>query len=112
MASSGKSILSPDPAQTRDFDSYNYFSVGLNLNVGAKAVEPLWWVNPLDYAYSEISNPKHMKQRKPVYKDSDGDGIIDDLDREPNSPAGCPVDSHGVLRDTDGDGVKDSKTNN
>lgn len=98
-----------DPAQTRDFDSYNYLSVGLNFNVGAKAVEPLWWVNPLDYAYSEISSPKHMKQRKPIYVDSDGDGVVDDLDKEPNTPAGCPVDSHGISRDTDGDGVPDCK---
>ncbi|MEO8823941.1 MAG: OmpA family protein [Ginsengibacter sp.] len=98
-----------DPAQTRDFDSYNYFSVGLNFNVGSKAVEPLWWVNPLDYAYSEINNPKHMKLPKPVYEDADGDGVVDQLDKEPNTPAGCPVDSHGVSRDTDGDGVPDCK---
>jgi OOP family OmpA-OmpF porin len=31
------------------------------------------------------------------------------LDREPNTPAGCPVDTHGVSRDTDGDGVPDCK---
>ena len=28
---------------------------------------------------------------------------------EPNTPAGTPVDTHGVSRDTDGDGVPDSK---
>jgi outer membrane protein OmpA-like peptidoglycan-associated protein len=98
-----------DPAQTRDFDSYNYFSVGLNFNVGSKAVEPLWWVNPLDYAYSEINNPKHMKLPTPVLPDADGDGVTDQFDKEPNTPAGCPVDSHGVSRDTDGDGVPDCK---
>jgi outer membrane protein OmpA-like peptidoglycan-associated protein len=98
-----------DPAQTRDFDSYNYLSIGLNFNVGSKAIEPLWWINPLDYAYSEINNPKHMKLPKPVFDDADGDGIVDQLDREPNTPAGCPVDSHGVSRDTDGDGVPDCK---
>ena len=31
------------------------------------------------------------------------------LTEEPNTPEGCPVDSHGVLRDTDGDGVPDCK---
>ena len=97
------------PVQTRDYDSYNYASVGLNFNLGAKAVEPLWWLNPLDYAYSEINNPKHMKIPKPVFDDADGDGVIDQLDREPNTPAGCPVDTHGVSRDTDGDGVPDCK---
>ncbi len=97
------------PVQTRDYDSYNYASIGLNFNLGAKAVEPLWWLNPLDYAYSEINNPKHMKIPKPVFDDADGDGVIDQLDREPNTPAGCPVDTHGVSRDTDGDGVPDCK---
>ena len=98
-----------DPAQTRNFDTYNYFSVGLNLNLGNKSVEPLWWINPLDYAYNEINNPKHMKLPKPILEDSDGDGVIDQLDKEPNTPAGCPVDTHGVSLDTDGDGVPDCR---
>ena len=94
-----------DAVQTRDFDSYNYLSLGLNFNLGAKSVEPLWWLNPLDYAYSELNNPRHMKLPKPVLNDGDGDGVIDQMDREPNTPAGCPVDTHGVTKDTDGDGV-------
>jgi len=98
-----------DPAQTRDYDSYNYASVGLNFNIGKKAVEPLWWINPLDYAYSEINQPKHMKLPKPVLDDADGDGVTDQFDKEPNTPAGCPVDTHGVSLDTDGDGVPDCK---
>ncbi len=98
-----------DAVMTRDFDSYNYLSLGLNFNLGAKSVEPLWWLNPLDYAYSEISNPKHMKLPKTKFIDSDGDGVIDELDREPNTPAGCAVDTHGVSLDTDGDGVPDCR---
>ena len=98
-----------DPVQTSDYDTYNYASVGLNFNIGKKSVEPLWWINPLDYAYSEINNPKHMKLPKPVFDDADGDGVIDQFDKEPNTPAGCPVDTHGVSRDTDGDGVPDCK---
>jgi hypothetical protein len=98
-----------DAALTPDYDSYNYLSLGINFNLGAKSVEPLWWLNPLDYAYSEINNPKHMKLPKPILDDADGDGVTDQLDREPNTPAGCPVDSHGVTRDTDGDGVPDCK---
>jgi outer membrane protein OmpA-like peptidoglycan-associated protein len=93
---------------TRDFDSYNYASVGLNFNLGAKSVEPLWWLNPLDYAYSEIRNPRLMRLPKPVLPDADGDGVTDQFDQE-QTPAGAPVDSHGVSRDTDGDGVPDSK---
>jgi len=97
------------PAQTRDFDSYNFFSIGLNYNIGKKAVEPLWWANPLDYAYNEINAPRHMKLPKPVLDDADGDGVTDQFDHEPNTPAGAPVDTHGVSRDTDGDGVPDIK---
>jgi outer membrane protein OmpA-like peptidoglycan-associated protein len=97
-----------DPALTRDFDSYNFASIGLNINLGAKSVEPLWWLNPLDYAYSEIRNPRLMRLPKPVLPDSDGDGVTDQFDQE-QTPQGCPVDSHGVSKDTDGDGVPDCK---
>jgi hypothetical protein len=96
-------------SMTRDYDSYNFLSVGLNYNLGSKAVEPLWWINPLDYAYGEINAPRHMKLPKPVLDDADGDGVTDQFDHEPNTPAGCPVDTHGVSRDTDGDGVPDCK---
>lgn len=97
-------------AQTTSKDRYNFVSVGLNYNIFAKhAVEPLWWLNPLDYAYNEINQPRHMKLPKPVLDDTDGDGVTDQFDLEPNTPKGAPVDSHGVSRDTDGDGVPDFK---
>ncbi|MBV4358132.1 OmpA family protein [Pinibacter aurantiacus] len=99
----------PQGIMTRDFDSYNFLSVGLNFNLGGKSVEPLWWLNPLDYAYNEINAPRHMKLPKPVLDDADGDGVTDQFDLEPNTPAGAPVDSHGVSKDTDGDGVPDYK---
>ncbi len=98
-----------DAVLTRDFDSYNYLSIGLNVNLGGRAVEPLWWVNPLDYAYDELRNHRNVKIPKNDCNDADGDGVCDHLDREPNTPAGCPVDTHGVTRDTDGDGVPDCK---
>jgi OOP family OmpA-OmpF porin len=37
--------------------------------------------------------------------DTDGDGVTDDLDRCPGTPAGTPVDSNGCPPDDDGDGV-------
>jgi outer membrane protein OmpA-like peptidoglycan-associated protein len=95
-------------AQSRDYDTYNFLSVGLNYNLGAKSVEPLWWLNPLDYAYSEIRKPKLMIMPKPILPDADGDGVTDQFDQE-QTPQGCPVDTHGVSRDTDGDGVPDCK---
>jgi len=97
-----------DPVMTADNDSYNYLSIGLNINLGSKAVEPLWWLNPLDYAYSEIRNPRLMRLPKPVLPDSDGDGVTDQFDQE-QTPQGCPVNSHGITLDTDGDGIPDCK---
>jgi outer membrane protein OmpA-like peptidoglycan-associated protein len=96
-------------SQTRDYDAYNFVSLGINYSIGRakRRVEPLWWRNPLDYAYGELNAPRHMKLPKPVLDDTDGDGVPDQLDKEPHTPAGCPVDSHGVSRDTDGDGVPD-----
>lgn len=40
-------------------------------------------------------------------KDSDGDGVTDDLDRCPNTPAGVKVDASGCPLDSDHDGVPD-----
>ncbi len=45
--------------------------------------------------------------------DSDGDGVTDDLDQCPNTPAGTEVDATGcavpVVLDSDGDGVNDDQ---
>lgn len=45
----------------------------------------------------------------PVVEDSDNDGVNDDADACPNTPAGVDVDSRGCEVDSDGDGVLDSK---
>jgi len=96
------------PVLTSTKDYYNYATIGLNFNIGKKAVQPLWWLNPLDYAYQEIRKPRLMILPKPVLPDADGDGITDQFDQE-QTPQGCPVDAHGVSLDTDGDGVPDCR---
>ncbi|HTN45876.1 MAG TPA: hypothetical protein VL098_05970 [Flavipsychrobacter sp.] len=96
---------------TSDKDILNYASIGLGFNIGSskKNVAPLWWVNPLDVAYAELSDPRHMKVPPAPIVDTDGDGVADQLDKCPGTPAGEAVDSHGCPLDTDGDGVPDSR---
>jgi OOP family OmpA-OmpF porin len=95
--------------RANDFVSATQFRLNFNLGNASKAVQPLWWLNPNNYIYNEVNAPKHMKMPPVVLPDADGDGVTDQFDMEPNTPAGSPVDSHGVSRDTDGDGVPDYK---
>lgn len=44
---------------------------------------------------------------EPVVRDSDGDGVPDQQDQCPDTPAGVAVDAHGCPLDGDGDGVPD-----
>ncbi len=92
-------------------DYIGFTSARVNLNIGntSKKVQPLWWINPNNFVYSELNSPKHMKLPKTVLPDADGDAVTDQFDLEPNTPKGAPVDSHGVSKDTDGDGVPDFK---
>jgi OOP family OmpA-OmpF porin len=72
----------------RDFDnSDNYYSMLLGI------------AYKFGFA-SKVSNNQE--------KDSDGDGVIDSLDKCPNTPANYRVDSNGCIADSDGDGVADN----
>lgn len=94
---------------THDLLSSTQLRMNINMGKSSKTIQPLWWINPNNYAYNELNSPKHMKIPTPVLPDADGDGVTDQFDQEPNTPAGAPVDSHGVSKDTDGDGVPDYK---
>jgi len=104
-------IKDPNGGLSPNQDLINYASVGLGFNLGnkAKSVLPLWWVNPMDHIYNELADPRHMNLPDPVLPDSDGDGVTDQFDKCPDTPAGVAVDSHGCPLDTDGDGVPDYK---
>jgi outer membrane protein OmpA-like peptidoglycan-associated protein len=96
-------------ANSRSADIQNFFNLRLNFNIGnkEKRTEPLYWVNPLDAPMNDIAE---LKQRpKFDLTDTDGDGVIDMIDQEPESMAGCPVDTRGITLDSDGDGIVDCK---
>lgn len=95
--------------QTNNADIPHYTNLRLAINLGNfdKVTEPLYWLNPLNSAFNDLAE---LKQR-PVLdlSDEDGDGVIDMLDQELDTPAGCPVDTRGIRLDSDGDGYADCK---
>ena len=98
-------------APGRSNDAINYFSFGVNYNIPnkKKSTLPLYWINPLDHSYNELSYPRHMILPNPVLPDEDNDGVTDQFDKCPKTPKGIAVDAHGCPMDTDGDGVPDYK---
>jgi outer membrane protein OmpA-like peptidoglycan-associated protein len=92
---------------TSDKDLISYTALTLNFHVGKNRVEPLYWLNPMDYAYKKLGDVNPEKMAKDILKDSDEDGVPDRLDKEPNSKKGCPVDVKGVVLDSDKDGIAD-----
>lgn len=97
---------------TAQDDKPVYTSLHLNFHLGSKKKRsiPLWWMNPYDNMAEDLANNKRKLQDldpKKMFKDTDGDGVVDFLDEEPNTRAGCPVDTHGRALDSDKDGVLD-----
>ena len=92
-------------------DKFSYGFVGLEFALGNKAKPQLLFDNPAARMNSSLQTQiDTVKAAVDALKnDTDGDGVADQFDREPNTPAGSPVDSHGVTKDTDNDGVPDWK---
>jgi outer membrane protein OmpA-like peptidoglycan-associated protein len=57
--------------------------------------------------FLENSVAVYITPGKAKKKDADGDGVIDKLDKCPNTPAGVKVDADGCPIDTDKDGIAD-----
>lgn len=81
-------------------DAYAYINVNFSYKFGriGSQKEHIEWVEPLSFVMA------NQKQPDINLKDTDGDGVLDILDQEPNTPAGYAVDSHGVTLDSDHDG--------
>nr|WP_121274010.1 OmpA family protein [Pedobacter schmidteae] len=94
-------------ATTKDKFSYGY--AGLEFSLGSKSKPNLDWVNPLALMYDELKDPslrnevEALKNRvsaveksvEDLKKDSDGDGVADQFDKCPGTPAGTAVDGSG-----------------
>lgn len=95
---------------TRNTDNISYTSLNFGFHIGTKKqTEPLYWLNPIDFAYKKISDMDPNKLAEDLFKDTDEDGVPDRLDKELKTPKGNPVDVKGVTLDNDKDGIPDKK---
>lgn len=95
-------------------DIVNYSNIRININLGKRSGDssPLYWKNPLDVVLNEIQNGgEDGEGALPEFEieDTDGDGVIDAIDQEPDTPIDVPVDTKGRTLDSDRDGVPDYK---
>jgi OOP family OmpA-OmpF porin len=90
-------------------DRYSYGYAGLEFTLGSKSKPSLEWANPVAMMYDELYDEAlrqevaALKGRvtnvenavNDLKKDSDGDGVADQFDKCPNTPAGTVVDGSG-----------------
>lgn len=88
---------------------YAYTYAGLEYTFGTKTKPNIEWVNPVAMMYDELYDAalrqevEALKTRvgnvenavNDLKKDSDGDGVSDQFDKCPNTPAGTAVDGSG-----------------
>lgn len=96
------------PALVSHYDNISYTSININIHLGGKnRTEPMYWLNPVYHTYRKLGEVDPQSLMEQMFKDDDDDGVPNYLDREPNTPKGCPVDAHGVALDSDHDGIID-----
>ncbi|MBL4674902.1 MAG: OmpA family protein [Mucilaginibacter sp.] len=92
-------------------DHYSYGYGGLEFTLGSGSKPSLEWVNPVAMMYDELYDAalrqevEALKGRvtnvenavNDLKKDSDGDGVSDQFDKCPNTPAGSVVDGSGCV---------------
>lgn len=88
-------------------DGNGYFAASIVYNLRTKNKQGhIDWSNPIDKIYRDLQDAKDQAEAMKV--DTDGDGVPDYLDKEPNTKAGYKVDGKGVTLDSDEDGIPDS----
>ncbi|HSJ68420.1 MAG TPA: OmpA family protein [Anditalea sp.] len=81
-------------------------TLGLTFYLGSNTTHADWNIREDKYATKEeLAN--QIGEIRDMLRDSDGDGVPDYLDKEPNTPAGARVDVFGRTLDSDGDGIPD-----
>lgn len=73
--------------ETEDKDKT--IGLGLSMKFGGQKAQPVVVEEPV------VEAPKAVEPPKEAPKDSDGDGVIDELDKCPNTPKGLKVDKDG-----------------
>ena len=91
----------------RDIAQFTNLTINFNIGNTSKYAEPLYWINPLETVMKDLADLKEGQQLS--IEDTDGDGVIDAIDQEPNTPPDVPVDTKGRTLDSDRDGVPDFK---
>jgi OmpA-OmpF porin, OOP family len=81
-------------------------TLGLNFYIGKQEQHADWYIAADKYATKE-ELATQINSIKDMLKDSDGDGVSDYLDKEPNTPSGAHVSINGVTLDSDMDGLPD-----
>ena len=90
-------------------NKYSYGYAGIEYTFGSKSKPSLEWANPVAMMYDELYDAalrqevEALKGRvtnvenavNDLKKDSDGDGVADQFDKCPNTPAGTVVDGSG-----------------
>lgn len=92
---------------TPNNDNMSYTFVTCNIHLGKKSLEPMWWLNPMDFTYKKLGEMDPDKIINELLQDDDEDGVPNKLDKEPKTKKGAPVDVKGIALDSDKDGIAD-----
>ncbi|MBI1306249.1 MAG: OmpA family protein [Bacteroidetes bacterium] len=96
--------------RNRVFDFYGMLGFQVSIKLGGKdGIEDHYdWLNPVEDIYATMDSLREIKEQVQLaLTDSDGDGVADYFDKEPDTEEDAWVWGSGVAADIDEDGVPD-----